>query len=65
MNITITKLPSPVLSGDWHDRPLKWVTTGPGTEVQQFATRKEAEGYGRLRRKVGTQLEAIHNFATT
>jgi hypothetical protein len=58
----ILKLEHPVQSGDWHDKPLKWKVVGPGTEVQMFATKREATEYRRLRRSVATQQQAISAF---
>lgn len=47
--MTITRIPAEA-SGDWHDKPLRWAVTGPGTEVQKFSTRKDARRYRSLRR---------------
>lgn len=59
--ITISKLDCFERSGDWHDKPLRWRVDGPGAEVQKFSTRKDAEQYARLRRKL-TLDQAIKSF---
>lgn len=61
--ITITKLPSPEHSGDWHDKPLNWLASGPDKEAQKFSTKKDALHYARIRHACGTQAEAISAFA--
>lgn len=59
--ITVSKLDCFERSGDWHDKPLRWRVGGPGAEVQKFSTRKDAEQYARLRRKL-SQEQAIKTF---
>jgi hypothetical protein len=56
LNFIIERLPSPEQHGDWHDKPLKWISkcVAPGKEVlltQKFSTRAEAEKWARLVRK--------------
>jgi len=60
--ITITKLDRPEHSGDWHDKPLKWIVSGPSAETQKFSTKSDASNYASRRRRSGTQLEAINAF---
>lgn len=62
--ITVSKLDCFERSGDWHDKPIRWRVDGPGAEVQKFSTRKDAELYARLRRKL-MQSEAISAFANS
>ena len=50
--------------GDWHDKPLRWSAVGPGTEIQKFRTRRDAEKYASRRRRSATQMEAISAYAT-
>lgn len=59
--ITVSRLDCFERSGDWHDKPLRWRVDGPGAEVQKFSTKKDAERYARLRRKL-TLLEAMRAF---
>jgi len=61
-NITITKLSSPVHSGDWHDAPLKWAVLGPLTERQLFATKRDATIYKRLRKNAQNDFEATRAY---
>ena len=61
-NITITKLSSPVHSGDWHDAPLKWSVNGPLTERQLFATKRDATIYKRLRRSAQSVQAATRAY---
>lgn len=63
MKVTVSRLPSSIGSGDWHDRPLRWMAKGPGREVQHFSTRKEADAYARIRRASGSEFEAVVTFA--
>jgi hypothetical protein len=51
MKITIAKLATEIHDGDWHDAPLRWQVAGPGTEIQNFSTKKDAMLYARIRRK--------------
>ena len=59
----IERLNSPVHCGDWHDKPLKWNVRW-GSKNQMFATKKEAEQYARIWRKVGfkKEMDAINEF---
>lgn len=63
--ILISKLPQPEQHGDWHDKPLKWLVSGPANETQKFATKEEAKTYKRLRRSSADQSTAIRNYAGT
>jgi len=63
--VIINKLPNGILSGDWHDKPLRWEVVGPAGERQLFATKRDSEIYRRIRRKSGLQTEAIRKFAMT
>jgi hypothetical protein len=65
MNLIINKLPNGILSGDWHDQPLRWEVVGPASERQMFATKRDATTYARMRRNSGTQQVAIRQFAMT
>lgn len=53
MRISISKLPSPVHCGDWHDAPLKWevVVAGQPLLRQQFRTQKNARLYAQCVRR--------------
>jgi hypothetical protein len=59
----VERLPSPVHCGDWHDKPAKWQTRW-GSKNQIFSTRKDAERYARVWRRVGytNEIGAIHAF---
>lgn len=50
------------LSGDWHDKPLRYRVTGPNAEIQKFSTKKDAERYSRIRRNSIDQMDAIRKF---
>jgi len=50
--LRIKRLPSPIYSGDWHDKPHRWAVYGPGSEVSHFDTKANAQLYARLRRKL-------------
>lgn len=65
MNIIITKLVAPEHHGDWHDKPLRYAVFGPGTEVQKFCTKKDAELYRRIRRRSASLADASRAFAST
>jgi len=58
----IERLPEPIPSGDWHDKPLRWTVSGPGDEVQHFRTKKDARTYLRIRKNVATFREAARLF---
>lgn len=62
LKITVSRLKHAEQCGDWHDKPLKWTASGPGTEVQKFSTRKDAEHYAKLRRHL-TESESHSAFA--
>jgi hypothetical protein len=40
--VKVSRMDKPQASGDWHDKPLRWIVTGPDSEVQKFATKKDA-----------------------
>lgn len=66
VQIKVLRLVCPEHSGDWHDKPLKWKVAGPGDEVQKFLTRKDADQYARLRRKMSQQkAHAAYSEAAT
>lgn len=52
MKLTIQKLASPVRSGDWHDKPMRWEVLG--AERQMFATKKNATLWAKLRKASGS-----------
>lgn len=58
----IERLPEPIASGDWHDKPLKWTVIGPGDEVQNFRTKKDATTYARIRKTAPSFREAARIF---
>lgn len=60
--ITVSRLPHPEASGDWHDKPLRWVVTGPASELQKFSTQKEARRYKSLRFQSYDQKIAMNKF---
>ena len=62
MQIEIVKLQRPEHCGDWHDKPLRYSVNGPRSECQKFSTKKDAEKYASLRRRVTDQLEAINLY---
>lgn len=57
--VTITKIASPIASGDWHDKPMRYEVTGL-PEVQRFSTKKAALEWASLRPKFATFNEAFH-----
>ena len=59
--ITVSRIPDEA-SGDWHDKPLRYIVTGPAGEVQKFSTRKDAERYKSLRFQSYNQKIAIDKF---
>jgi hypothetical protein len=63
VKISIVKLDRPLLSGDHHDKPLRWTANGPLSEVQNFATRANAARYASIRRQAPSQHVAICLFA--
>ena len=60
--ITITKLNHPEHWGDWHDKPVKWIVSGPLEETQKFATKQQAALYARNRRALLPQPEQHLKF---
>lgn len=63
--INILKLAAPIHDGDWHDAPLKWQVAGPGDERQNFATKKNAMLYAKIRRGAKDFVEASRIYANT
>lgn len=61
-SITIEAI-APEAWGDWHDKPVRYAVHGPGSEVQKFSTKKDAQKYASIRRKAATQNDAIQIFA--
>lgn len=60
--VVVLPLARPIHSGDWHDAPSKWQAVGPGTEVQQFSTKKDAMLYAKIRRHAKTFKEACDKY---
>ena len=60
--IQITKLASPEYAGDWHDKPLRWLVTGPGAERQKFSTRAAARRYAKIRRNATSFAMASREY---
>lgn len=48
--VTVSKLDRAEYSGDWHDKPLKWIVKTGVKECQKFSTKKDADFYAKLRR---------------
>lgn len=63
---SILKLESPKYYGDWHDKPVKWNVVW-NNKNQLFATKKDAQTYARIWKKVGfkDELGAIKAFSNT
>ena len=49
--VTVERLQQVEHQGDWHDKPLKWKAVGPGSELQKFSTKEEAQAYAKIRRQ--------------
>lgn len=62
MEITITPI-SPEGCGDWHDRPLRYKVSGPGTETQKFCTKADSKRYASIRKRSADQTTAINTFS--
>lgn len=62
MQIEVIALAAPVHSGDWHDKPLRWTVQGPGTELQNFVTKKDAMRYRSIRKRSFSFAEAIKAY---
>jgi hypothetical protein len=60
--IRVAKLNHAIQAGDWHDAPMRWTVTGPGSEVQHNQTRKGAELYAKIRRNSADQSTAINAY---
>ena len=63
--VTVSKLATPYHDGDWHDTPLRWTVIGPGKEVQNFSTKKDALKFASIRRKSPDYATASREFAKT
>lgn len=61
--LIVSRLPRPVHSGDWHDKPLQWTVTGEGAQEQMFRTKRHAEIWARCYRKAATFNEAGQMWA--
>lgn len=48
----------PYRDGDWHDPLTRYSVQGPGNEVQEFSTLKDANKYASIRRRAKDQREA-------
>lgn len=62
MEIEVVALPFPLRDGDWHDRPLRWKVQGPGNEVQNFVTKKDALRYRSIRKRSFSFTEAVKAY---
>jgi hypothetical protein len=60
--VTVSKLATPYKAGDWHDPALKWTVRGPGTDRQDFCTKKDALKYATIRRHSASQAEAGNKY---
>lgn len=60
--VRTSRMDKPQASGDWHDKPLRWIVNGPDSEVQQFSTKKDALLYARIRRGAASQQEAMNHY---
>lgn len=59
--ITVSRIKTEA-SGDWHDKPLRWIVSGPAGELQKFSTRKDAQKYKSIRFRSYDQKIAINKF---
>lgn len=62
MKSSITKLDSPVHSGDWHDKPLRWEIKNELGERQLFSTKREAEQWRAIRNRSASFSDAMTSF---
>ncbi len=60
--VRVSRMDKPQASGDWHDKPVRWQVSGPGSEVQKFSSRKDARLYASIRRRAASQKEAGDEF---
>lgn len=60
--ITVEKMERSVHSGDWHDKPLRWIVRGPGGH-QMFATKKDAMKFRSVYRMSDSLVQAIFSYA--
>lgn len=60
--ITVQKMETPKHEGDWHDAPLRWEVIGPGSELQRFSTKLNADTYAKIRRKAKDFAEASRQY---
>lgn len=60
--VTVSALAVPYRDGDWHDKPLRHTVQGPGVDVQNFSTKKDALKYASIRRRAASQAEACRLF---
>jgi len=65
MNMNIVKLDRAIRDGDWHDKPLRWQVSGPGREVQNFSTKKDALLYRAIRRSSSNAQIAQRAYSMT
>lgn len=56
--IWIERLPCEEHSGDWHDKPLRWLVVGPFNERSKFSTLASARKYKSLRKRVRSAWQA-------
>ena len=59
--LTVSKLPHAEHSGDWHDKPLRWIVSD-GIECQKFSTKTAALNFASRWRKSATMWEAIAKY---
>lgn len=63
INFLVARLEHLERSGDWHDKPLKWIAaSGEHIFTQKFSTRKEAELWVRVSRRAGDFKTAMSAF---
>jgi hypothetical protein len=60
--VTVTALNPIEVCGDWHDKPLRWVVSGPMAERSKFSTKKDALSYAASRRKTDSDKAAFHHW---
>lgn len=53
----------PIKDGDYKDPPMKYSVIGPGNEVQNFFTIRNANRYASLRRRCSSQWEAMRKYS--
>jgi len=62
MCIKVVQLETEIHDGDWHDAPLRWSVQGPGSELQNFETKKKALKYASIRRKSSDSNAACNAY---